>query len=293
MDNEPNLNEVTKGFRKMKTLNITLALLLSSALIGCGGAGTSEPLKVELEVSVVQVEPAPVVVDESQCGTKEEVKAANYSGSAPRIYLSFDDYSENWRHIISEYKCDPVEFTFFVTAGGKLVEDLAADGHSIGNHTRTHLNLATQASGDDWLDILDAEILSLNDELIEASGQSEIKAFAYPFGSFTQAWESELLSHFWQVRRFGTPNNKPQVYDASDFSQIRIIASSSLDNGVHITDESFYGRVDDMLDELVLANGVVSVTVHDISENEYAITRPRLDYLITESLKRGVMFKGF
>lgn len=210
-------------------------------------------------------------------------KNGSKSGS---IYLGFDDYYDNWNILIPKFKCRPVRFTFFINTWSNLITELLEQGHSVGNHTRSHINLAQ--SKDNWVTTLEYEIVSFNDEIKE---HTEVKSFAFPFGAFNTHWTAVLVEHFSHLRRFGTRNNNPVFYPKNNLTGQVILSSSSLDNVKFSSDLEYFQYVDNLIEELLKNKGSVVLTAHDIGLSDWAISEERLEYLVDKAIKNNINFK--
>lgn len=117
--------------------------------------------------------------------------AVSLNGASPMVALTFDDGpSKYWtKGLLDGLKERNVKATFFliganVEGNEALVERMVAEGHLIGNHTYSHVQLTTISKKEAC-----AEIEEANEVLSEAVGE-DIHYIRPPFGS----WQEDLDS---------------------------------------------------------------------------------------------------
>jgi len=117
--------------------------------------------------------------------------AVSLNGASPMVALTFDDGpSKYWTEgLLDGLKERNVKATFFliganVEGNEALVERMVAEGHLIGNHTYSHVQLTTISEKEAC-----AEIQEANEVLSEAVGEG-IHYIRPPFG----AWQEDLDS---------------------------------------------------------------------------------------------------
>ena len=137
----------------------------------------------------LEVVEQPVAVKRSAADSGMAEQAA--ADSAPVVALTFDDGpSKYWTEgLLDGLKERDVKATFFliganVEGNEELVERMVAEGHLIGNHTYSHVQLTTISDEEAC-----AEIDEANEVLSEAVGEG-IHYIRPPFGS----WQEDLDS---------------------------------------------------------------------------------------------------
>ncbi len=131
-----------------------------------------------------------------------EVLEALQSGNAiadKTVVLTFDDgYESVLENAMPLLRSRGWPFTVFVTTnyadqnyGGYLnweqIRRLAANGATIGNHTRTHAHLVRRLPGEserEWQQRVRAEIADAGQRLASEVGTAAIPALAYPYGEY-------------------------------------------------------------------------------------------------------------
>ena len=128
--------------------------------------------------------------------------AASLNGSSPVVALTFDDGpSKYWTEgLLDGLKERNVKATFFLIganaeANPELVERMAAEGHLIGNHTYSHVQLTTISN-----EAACAEIEEANAVLTAAVGEV-IHYIRPPFGSWQKGLDSlvDMQVVLWNV----------------------------------------------------------------------------------------------
>lgn len=107
------------------------------------------------------------------------------------IYLTFDEgnTSSYLSQIVEVLNKNDVKATFFVCKSfiinnKDLVNSMLDKGHSIGNHTASHLSMPSLANRDNFSKYLD-EILSVEETFKEVTGRSMDKIYREPRGEFS------------------------------------------------------------------------------------------------------------
>jgi peptidoglycan/xylan/chitin deacetylase (PgdA/CDA1 family) len=130
------------------------------------------------------------------------------------VALTFDDgphpvYTEK---LLDELRKRNVKVTFFVTgenasANPELIKQMSQDGHLIGNHTYSHLQL-TSYNRDKFRD----ELVKTNNVIYEATGQ-EVCYVRPPYGTWDKKLEAELnmFPVLWNIDTLDWCSNNPSV----------------------------------------------------------------------------------
>jgi peptidoglycan-N-acetylglucosamine deacetylase len=126
-----------------------------------------------------------LMLDLSSTVYKLFVPSATFCRSDAAVYLTFDDgphptATPTVLDILSKFG---VKSTFFLLGSKaqqlpQLARDIAAGGHTIGNHSYHHINLAFRGK-----ELIHREITTANEAIIQASGVTP-KLFRPPFGFF-------------------------------------------------------------------------------------------------------------
>lgn len=124
---------------------------------------------------------------------KAKAAAANGMVDSKRIAITFDDgphpyYTEQ---LLDGLKEREVKATFFVTGKHveqypELIERMYEEGHLIGNHTYSHLQL-NRNNGETFKE----ELIKTNELIEELTGQ-EVQYVRPPYGSWDKKFEKEL-----------------------------------------------------------------------------------------------------
>ena len=124
---------------------------------------------------------------------KTEAAAANAMADSKKIALTFDDgphpyYTEQ---LLDGLKERGVHATFFVMGKHvelypELIERMSEEGHLIGNHTYSHMQL-NRSNGDAFKE----ELIKTN-ELIEKLTGQEVQYVRPPYGTWDKKFEKEL-----------------------------------------------------------------------------------------------------
>ncbi|MDE6738964.1 MAG: polysaccharide deacetylase family protein [Lachnospiraceae bacterium] len=126
-------------------------------------------------------------------GYKAKAAAANGMVDSKKIAITFDDgphpyYTEQ---LLDGLKEREVKATFFVTGKHveqypELIERMYEEGHLIGNHTYSHLQL-NRNNGESFKE----ELIKTNELIEEVTGQ-EVQYVRPPYGSWDKKFEKEL-----------------------------------------------------------------------------------------------------
>ena len=126
-------------------------------------------------------------------GYKARAAAANGMVDSKKIAITFDDgphpyYTEQ---LLDGLKEREVKATFFVTGKHveqypELIERMYEEGHLIGNHTYSHLQL-NRNNGETFKE----ELIRTNELIEEVTGQ-EVQYVRPPYGSWDKKFEKEL-----------------------------------------------------------------------------------------------------
>ncbi|MDE7133020.1 MAG: polysaccharide deacetylase family protein [Lachnospiraceae bacterium] len=126
-------------------------------------------------------------------GYKARAAAANGMVDSKKIAITFDDgphpyYTEQ---LLDGLKEREVKATFFVTGKHveqypELIERMYEEGHLIGNHTYSHLQL-NRNNGETFKE----ELIKTNELIEEVTGQ-EVQYVRPPYGSWDKKFEKEL-----------------------------------------------------------------------------------------------------
>ena len=126
-------------------------------------------------------------------GYKARAAAANGMVDSKKIAITFDDgphpyYTEQ---LLDGLKEREVKATFFVTGKHveqypELIERMHEEGHLIGNHTYSHLQL-NRNNGEAFKE----ELIKTNELIEELTGQ-EVQYVRPPYGSWDKKFEKEL-----------------------------------------------------------------------------------------------------
>lgn len=126
-------------------------------------------------------------------GYKAKAAVANGMADSKKIAITFDDgphpyYTEQ---LLDGLKEREVKATFFVTGKHveqypELIERMHEEGHLIGNHTYSHLQL-NRSNGETFKE----ELIKTNELIEELTGQ-EVQYVRPPYGSWDKKFEKEL-----------------------------------------------------------------------------------------------------
>lgn len=119
--------------------------------------------------------------------------AADYMEDSKKIAITFDDgphpyYTEQ---LLDGLKERGVKATFFVTGMHveqypEVIRRMSSEGHLIGNHTYSHIQLSSSNS-----DAFRQELIQTNEVIEEVTGQ-EVQYVRPPYGTWDKKFEKEL-----------------------------------------------------------------------------------------------------
>lgn len=119
--------------------------------------------------------------------------AADYMEDSKKIAITFDDgphpyYTEQ---LLDGLKERGVKATFFVTGMHveqypEVIRRMSSEGHLIGNHTYSHIQLSNRNS-----DAFKQELIQTNEVIEEVTGQ-EVQYVRPPYGTWDKKFEKEL-----------------------------------------------------------------------------------------------------
>lgn len=122
-----------------------------------------------------------------------EMQSTSNSAEMPKIAITFDDGPHpRYTPMLLEGLADrKIKATFFVTGEHvkeypDIVQEIAKDGHLIGNHTYSHMQLQ---SGQ--LEVFKDELIRTNDVIEEVTNQ-EVSYVRPPYGIWDESLESDL-----------------------------------------------------------------------------------------------------
>lgn len=136
-----------------------------------------------------------LTVDEQQ-----EVTAA--SGEAKKAALTFDDgpHPVYTKRLLDGLRARGIKASFFVIGENaqkypELIEQMAEDGHLIGNHTYHHVQLNAMKDSQAC-----AEVIAANTALEEITGETPLY-LRPPFGEWSRKKEcpADMISVYWDV----------------------------------------------------------------------------------------------
>lgn len=187
---------------------------------------------------------------------------ATQGADSKKIALTFDDgphpyYTEQ---LLEGLKERNVKVTFFITgqnvkAYPEIVKEIYAEGHLIGNHTYSHIQLTSKNE-----ESFKQEIVRTNEAIKEVTGQDTIYVRP-PYGSWNKEFEKELnmFPVLWTV--------DPLDWCSSDASRIvRSVCSKAKENDIILMHDQYKTTVTAALkivDELT-QKGYEFVTVDEL-----------------------------
>lgn len=179
-----------------------------------------------------------------------------------KIALTFDDGPHPYytQQLLKGLKERNVKVTFFITgqnveAYPEIVKEIYEDGHLIGNHTYSHIQLTSQNE-----ESFKQEIRKTNEVIREVTGQDTIYVRP-PYGSWNKEFEKELnmFPVLWTV--------DPLDWCSSDASRIvRSVCSKAKENDIILMHDQYKTTVTAALkivDELT-QKGYEFVTVDEL-----------------------------
>lgn len=195
-----------------------------------------------------------------QAGVARESMAMPWEGK--KIALTFDDgpHPKFTEQILDGLKARGVQATFFVTGEHAelhpdIIERMNKEGHIIGNHTYSHIQL-TNGNRNSFKD----ELLKTNQILNEITGE-EILYVRPPYGTWDKSFETELnmIPVLWNV--------DPLDWCASDASGVvNKVLKEADENAIILMHDYYETSVTaalQIVDELQ-ARGYTFVTVEEI-----------------------------
>lgn len=202
------------------------------------------------------------------------------------LLVAFDDYNEySWRDAFDLFDQYDVQVTFFLNATEPtdFCKEAIARGHEIGYHTATHKDLK-EVSKEEFYEEAIAPI-----EIFKEKG-IELTSFAYPYGSYEEWMNEELLKHYKSVRgayHFG-------VYFKADVDG-GFVESQSIDNVHFESDEDFRKKIEEWLDMFCQCHEgtAASVYSHAISGGDWCVSEDRLAILFEEAAERNIKCRTF
>lgn len=126
-------------------------------------------------------------------GYKARAAAVDGMADSKKIAITFDDGPHPYytQQLLDGLKERDVKATFFVMGKHveqypELIERMHEEGHLIGNHTYSHIQL-NQSNGDTFKE----ELIKTNELIEELTGQ-EVQYVRPPYGSWDKKFEKEL-----------------------------------------------------------------------------------------------------
>jgi len=201
--------------------------------------------------------------------------------SIPGVLLSFDDYNPvTWEKHFYLFEKYGAKVTFFVTGKSvtKFMLNAQRRGHEIGYHTINHPNLTKVSKN-----VFYTQTISRKNAF-KRSG-IDLTSFAYPYGSYSPWMNKELLKYYKIVRGFNGFN----IYSKDELKS-GFINSASIDNYFFETDRSFKQNIEKMVRLAKRSGMIICFTTHGISDNVWGITPKRLEFVLEECKKNGLIF---
>jgi peptidoglycan/xylan/chitin deacetylase (PgdA/CDA1 family) len=215
------------------------------------------------------------------CSFHDDGINADDNGSG--ILLGFDDYHvESWNASLDLFDRYNAKVTFFVTleTPTPFCSDAQARGHEIAYHTIHHPRLPDLS----YEDFLTETVSAIS---FFAAAGIELKTFAYPYGVWKGWMHQVLLAYYKTVRGF---DRDFYVYKI-DEARTGYLGSMSIDNINYPGDGEFKKTMERILKIVKLsANNVVPVTSHAISNDDWGITRGRLEWLLKKCSELNLRF---
>lgn len=207
-----------------------------------------------------------------------------YMANQKVILLAFDDYNvENWREYFDLFDKYNVRVTYFINAlePDNFCYEAIERGHEIGYHTQNHVNLR-EVSHDEFYEQAIAPIEVFHEKGIE------LTSFAYPYGSYEEWMNEELLQYYNTVRG-------AYYYDVKWKANMQhcFIESYPLDNIYFKSDEQFREEIVALLDKFCAEGpGVVTAMYSHAIEGggDWCVAPERLEILFEEAQKRDIRF---
>lgn len=202
------------------------------------------------------------LVSQSAQITEKEKEAKETDAAGKKVALTFDDGpSPVWtKKLLEGLKQRNVKATFFVTGANveaypELVKKMKEDGHLIGNHSYSHIQL-TAVHHDKAIE----EINKTNEAIYNCIGEYP-EFIRPPFGSMTKAMEKEvdMMLVLWNI--------DPLDWCKSSASRItRSVVKDVEDHGIILLHDQYESSVQAALQiiDTLQAQGYEFVTVDEI-----------------------------
>lgn len=192
---------------------------------------------------------------------------ANYEEAVenPKIAITFDDGPDPiWTpQLLDGLKERGAKASFFLMgkqaeAHPELVKRMQEEGHLIGNHTYSHIQLNKKNR-----ETFKAELVKTNELLMEITGE-EVQFVRPPYGSWDKSFEMELtmLPVFWNI--------DPMDWCSTDVSGIvKKVTSKAKENSVILMHDEYSSSVSAALEivDILQKQGYEFVTVDELILN--------------------------
>ena len=193
-----------------------------------------------------------------------------------------DDYFETWEEHFDFFEQFGARITFFLQGDYTPFSAAALSrGHDVGFHSINHPDLRRVSE-----DVFSMETY-LGAESFRHQG-IPISSYAFPFG-FSEPWMYEiLLEHFGILRGYGVTF---RIYHEHEIRN-NFINSRAIDNTVLGGDENYEYVINLMLRTLKFLDDdrILPLTTHDISNDHWAISRQRLEFLFQTAVDLQLNF---
>lgn len=205
---------------------------------------------------------------EESIGIKEKITCvANYEEAVenPKIAITFDDGPDPvWTpQLLDGLKERGAKASFFLMgkqakAHPELVKRMQEEGHLIGNHTYSHIQLNKKNR-----ETFKAELVKTNELLMEITGE-EVQFVRPPYGSWDKSFETELtmLPVFWNI--------DPMDWCSTNVSGIvKKVTSKAKENSVILMHDEYSSSVSAALEivDILQKQGYEFVTVDELILN--------------------------
>lgn len=136
-------------FRRTRSLVSVLAALVLAA---CSTTAASGPAHAAARSAAPAVAIAPLPAPRPISTTAAAIRSCGWSSKNTKVHLTFDDSGSTTQvnAILDYLKAQNIRATFFpigdwsrTTTGKALVKRMLAEGHLVGNHTKTHMSLTS------------------------------------------------------------------------------------------------------------------------------------------------------
>jgi len=271
------------GGLKMKRLKQLWLVLL---VIGITACITTQPITHELpEITEPEIVPEITPDNVPEIVSKE---IDNRSG----IVLTFDDYHPvAWARHFDLFDKYDAKVTFFVheqeVVAGRLNNiftfclNAQNRGHEVGYHTINHPEL-TRLTREQFFEQTISRL-----DLFKNAG-IEFTSFAYPYGTYADWMNEELLKYYKITRGLGGI----RLY-SRDEMKYGFLISETIDNIRFRDDAAFETHINRLLNMVKDTGKIMILTTHGISSAQYAITPARLEYLLAKGTEYGIKFYTF